>query len=88
MLVISLKLVINLPSCSRLSKNYGGGIIIHEVFQYSNGEFGFKEVCRLNAKYKNLQLGAHTFNSYKGIFVIDAHGYCNPLLARIAKLFM
>lgn len=69
-------------------KNYGGGIIIHEVFQYSNGEFGFKEVCRLNAKYKNLQLGAHTFNSYKGIFVIDAHGYCNPLLARIAKLFM
>lgn len=68
--------------------NYGGGIIINEVELTSDGKFSFKEVCRFNAKYKNLKLGVHTLNHYKDVTVIDAHGYCYPLLARIAKIFM
>lgn len=64
--------------------NYGGGIIIQEVEKIADNQFSFKDVCRFNAKFKNLTLGAHTLNSYKGIMVIDAHGYCNPILAKIA----
>lgn len=66
------------------SVNYGGGMIIQEVSRDSDGEFFFKEISSFDAKHKNLQLGAHTLNHYKGVTVIDAHGYCNPLLAKMA----
>lgn len=64
--------------------NYGGGIIIQEVKKNADDQFSFRNICRFDAKYKNLTLGAHTLNSYKGTIVIDAHGYCNPTLAKIA----
>ena len=67
------------------SINYGGGVIVQAVEQDKAGEFKFTEVRRLNTSHKNLRLGVHTLNSYKGITVIDAHGYCYPILARIGN---
>ena len=54
---------------------YGGAVIIQRVEQTDEYTFSFKDVARIESDNKFYKLGCHTLNFYKGIAVVDAHGY-------------
>ena len=60
-------------------KSYGDAVSIQEV-NYDNGQFYEKEVRRIYSPHPDLDLGFHTFNTYRDMIVVDAVGY------RLAKL--
>lgn len=64
------------------NKRYGGAIIIQEVSKTGDG-FIFKDVRRIEHIYKSYKLGCHTFNSFKGLSVVDINGYRRPFLASV-----
>lgn len=57
------------------NKYYGGALIIQKVTNVG-GEWFFEDVQRLTSPHPEYQTGLHTLNSYKGISVVDIHGYC------------
>ena len=65
---------------------YGKGVILQEVHLDQSG-FHFHDVCSLYPDSWVYNMGYHTFNHYKGLTVIDAHGYRFLLLGRILEMF-
>ena len=55
-------------------KSYGDAVSIQEV-NYNNGQFYEKEARRIYSPHPDLDLGFHTFNTFKDIIVVDAVGY-------------
>lgn len=64
--------------------SYGDAVSIQEV-NCQNGEWSFKEIRRIYSDNKDLDLGFHTFNEYKGVIVVDGLGYRRPRLSRFLK---
>lgn len=55
-------------------KTYGGAIDIKRI-DYTNDVFYFETVKHIESPNKRYPLGLHTMNEYKGVAVIDVHGY-------------
>ena len=66
------------------NRNYGNGTVIQKVY-HKNGKWSFQEVRRYYSDNPKYPLGIHTLNMYKGIIVVDAEGYWNPIIANITK---
>lgn len=61
---------------------YGHGVILQKV-SIDEGEWSFENVnCFYPNTFKYNQ-GVHTFNHYKGLIVIDARGFRNPIMGRV-----
>lgn len=61
---------------------YGHGVILQKII-LKDGKWKFDDV---NSYYPNsfkYNQGVHTFNHYKGLTVIDARGYRNPIIGRV-----
>ncbi len=58
--------------------NYGGAVIIEAVEKHGD-QYVFQSIKRLTSQHPRLQVGMHTLNTYKGVVVIDVHGYENML---------
>ena len=65
-------------------KSYGDAVSIQEV-NYSNGQYSEKEIKRIYSPHPDLDLGFHTFNTYKGVIVVDGVGYRRAKLCRILR---
>lgn len=65
-------------------KSYGDAVSIQEV-NYSNGQYSEKEIKRIYSPHPDLDLGFHTFNTYKGVIVVDGVGYRRAKLCRIIR---
>lgn len=70
------------------SRNYGSAIDIKRI-NYSEGKFELSVIKHLTLSHPNYQLGMHTLNEYKGVVVIDVHGFrygwFGAIIAKIAK---
>ena len=64
------------------NSGYGAAIQIKKI-DYSDGEFSFKTLKRITSPHPKMKLGLHTLNEYKGVVVIDVHGYRHPIAGRI-----
>ena len=58
---------------------YGSAVILQEV-KNDNSELEFIDVRRIKSTNWKYITGCHTFNHYKGVTVIDVHGYCHPII--------
>lgn len=66
---------------------YGEALEIQEVSSDGEGNLNFRPVKRLYSPHPKLTEGMHTLNTYKGVSVIDVHGWVNPRTVRcIIKL--
>ena len=61
---------------------YGGAVILQEVEKRSEG-FVIKDVRRIESNHNDYKTGCHTFNHYKGLSVLDVHGYRHIFAARL-----
>ena len=61
---------------------YGHGVILQKMTM-KDGEWKFEDVNSFYPNTFNYNQGVHTFNNYKGLIVIDARGYRNPVIGRI-----
>lgn len=64
---------------------YGKGVILQEMTKTPEG-FRFENYCSFYSDSWTYNMGYHTFNSYKDITVIDAHGYRYPVGGRILEI--
>ena len=64
---------------------YGKGIILQELKITADG-FRLNDYCSFYPKTWVYNMGYHTFNHYKGVTVVDAHGYRYLLLGRFLNL--
>lgn len=60
---------------------YGHGVILQKMTM-ENGEWRFENVNSFYPNTFKYNQGVHTFNNYKGLIVIDARGYRNPVMGR------
>lgn len=65
---------------------YGHGVILQKMTM-KDGEWKFEDVNSFYPCTFNYNQGMHTFNNYKGLIVIDARGYRNPVMGRILTFF-
>lgn len=63
-------------------KSYGDAVSIQEV-GYENGCFSQREIRRIYSPHPDLDLGFHTFNTYKNLIVVDAVGYRKAKLCHV-----
>ena len=63
---------------------YGHAVTLQET-DITN--FSFKEIRRLYSVHPTLNIGSHTFNSYKGVIVTDALGFDRMWIRKILKFF-
>jgi len=61
---------------------YGHGVILQKITM-KNGEWKFEDVNSIYPNTFRYNQGIHTFNCYKGLIVIDARGYRNPVIGRL-----
>ena len=61
---------------------YGGAIQIKRI-NFENGEFSIETVKRISSPHPKMRLGLHTLNEYKGVVVVDVHGYRHPIAGKI-----
>ncbi len=54
--------------------DYGAAIDIKEI-TFEKGQFTTKEIKKIKSNHPKHKRGLHTINEYKGIVVIDVHGY-------------
>lgn len=66
---------------------YGGAIQIKKI-EFSDGEFSFKTIKRITSPHPQMRLGLHTLNEYKGVVVVDVHGYKNNFTGRIVDFLV
>lgn len=64
---------------------YGTAVILQEVTTKGD-DYHFKDVRRIESTNPMFTTGCHTFNSYKGLTVIDVHGYRRPSLFKVVKI--
>lgn len=65
-------------------KSYGDAVSIQEV-NYVDNKWDFKEIRRIYSPHLDLDLGFHTFNTYKDIIVVDAIGYRKAKLCHLLR---
>lgn len=65
-------------------KWYGDAVSIQKV-TYIDEKWHFEEIRRIYSPHPDLDLGFHTFNTYKGLIVVDALGYRSPNLCHFLK---
>jgi len=66
---------------------YGLGIVLQSL-RFSNNEFTFKDIVRLNPFDKKYKVGFHTFNKYENIVAVDGYSYCNPFIRHIFNFLL
>lgn len=64
---------------------YGCAVIIQEVSLVNNA-FVLNDIRIVKSTNPKFTTGCHTFNTYKGLTVVDVHGWRRPLLVKIVKL--
>ncbi len=64
------------------SLRYGHGVILQKLTMV-DGKWIFVDVNSFYPRTYKYNQGIHTFNSYKGLIVIDARGYRNPVMGRV-----
>ena len=64
---------------------YGHAVVLQKVDKV-NGEFLFSEKRRMYSVHPQLNVGMHTFNTYKGMIVTDALGFDNMWIRKILKV--
>jgi len=65
-------------------KSYGDAVSLQEV-NHKNGKWIFKELRRIYSPHPYLNLGFHTFNTYKDLIVVDAVGYRKAKLCHFLR---
>ena len=65
-------------------KSYGDAVSIQEV-KCEDGQLCEKEIRRLYSPHPDLDLGFHTFNTYKDVIVVDAVGYRRAKLCHLLR---
>lgn len=68
------------------NKQYGGAVVLQEV-ENVNGSLRFNDIRRIKSSNCRYTTGCHTFNHYKGVTVVDVHGYVYPILGWLFKTF-
>lgn len=68
------------------SEIYGGATDIKRI-KYADGNFSFDKVKHLTSPNSTYSLGLHTMNEYKGVVVIDVHGWRFGKLGACANTF-
>ena len=63
---------------------YGKAVILQEVIN-NEGNFSFVDVRRIESTHPKFTTGCHTFNNYKGLTIIDVHGWRRPFLVKIVR---
>lgn len=63
-------------------KGYGCAINIKEI-EYKNGDFLISDVKTIKSTHKRYNIGLHTLNEYKGVAVIDVHGYRYGVIGKL-----
>ena len=63
-------------------KGYGCAINIKEI-EYKNGDFLISDVKTIKSTHKRYNIGLHTLNEYKGVAVIDVHGYRYGVIGKV-----
>lgn len=63
---------------------YGRAVIIQEVLEEVDG-FEFRDVRRIGSTNPLFTTGCHTFNHYRGLSVVDVHGWRRPRLVCAAN---
>ena len=53
---------------------YGGAVVLQQVIR-EEASWRFKDIRRIESPHPSFSTGLHTFNVYKGIVVVDVHGY-------------
>ena len=61
---------------------YGHGVVLQRA-EIRDGEWIFTDVNSFYPDTFRYNQGVHTFNHYKGLIVIDARGYRNPIIGRM-----
>jgi len=60
---------------------YGHALSLQEViFDSASGKFSFREIDRILSPSRRYNLGIHTYNEYRGLGVVDLHGWCIPAI--------
>lgn len=67
------------------TKCYGHGVILQQM-TIKEGKWVFEDVNRFYPNTFKYNQGLHTFNNYKGLIVIDARGFRNPIMGRLLTL--
>ena len=67
------------------TKCYGHGVILQKM-SLKEGKWVFEDVNSFYPNTFKYNQGLHTFNNYKGLIVIDARGFRNPILGRLLTL--
>ncbi len=67
------------------TKCYGHGVILQKM-SLKEGKWVFEDVNSFYPNTFKYNQGLHTFNNYKGLIVIDARGFRNPILGRFLTL--
>lgn len=65
---------------------YGQAVEIQKVKEDSGGGFCFEPYKTLLSNHPSLRTGMHTLNSYKGVTVIDVHGWEHPRIVGILTM--
>lgn len=63
---------------------YGHAVTLQET---DITDFSFKEIRRIYSVHPRLNIGCHTFNSYKGVTVTDALGFDRMWIRKMLKRF-
>ena len=66
---------------------YGHGVILQKIIM-RDGNWFFEDVNSFYPNTFKYNQGIHTFNHYKGLIVIDARGYRNPLIGRVLTFLL
>lgn len=66
------------------NSGYGKAVILQEVTN-EDGSFVFKDVRRVASTHPKFTTGCHTFNNYKGLTIVDVHGWRRPRLVKVVR---
>ena len=64
------------------NQTYGHAIVFQEM-TLQDGQFSFQEIGRFTSPHPNYADGAHTYNQYKGMAVLDVKGKRYPFLSKV-----
>ncbi len=67
-------------------KSYGDAVSIQEVSFVPTEGWRFNEIRRIYSPDPNMNLGFHTFNTYKDLIVVDACGYRRTKLCHFIQI--
>lgn len=65
--------------------SYGHALVFQRAL-FNDGNFEFIEEWRYSSTHPSFKLGAHTYNEYKGLGVMDFKGYRNTIVGTLFKI--